>query len=42
MLVEFCKPDMEIIVANKYGEYRVFSLGELLPYSFGPQDLLER
>lgn len=42
VLVEFCKPDMEIIVANKYGEYRVFSLGELLPYSFGPQDLLER
>ncbi len=38
-LVEFCKPDMPVICASKKGEYKVYSLGELLPHSFGPGDL---
>ena len=37
---EFGK-DMEIIVANSVDDYRVFTLEELLPHSFGPEDLTE-
>lgn len=35
---EFGK-DIEIIVANDVDDYKVFTLEELLPYSFGPDDL---
>ena len=38
-LAEFCKPDMPVICAGKRGEYKVYSLGELLPHSFGQGDL---
>lgn len=35
---EFSK-DIKIIVANNTEEYKTFSLEELLPHSFGPDDL---
>lgn len=36
---EFASDDLVVIVAKKQDDYRVHSLGELLPYSFGPEDL---
>lgn len=37
---EFCDPDtFEIIVAKSTKEYKVFTLAELLPESFGPDNL---
>ncbi|MGI6192267.1 MAG: cytidine deaminase [Christensenellales bacterium] len=39
VLVEFCRPDMEVVCANKFGEYKVFTLGELLPNAFSQTDL---
>ena len=39
VMAEFADPSMEIICANKHGEYRVFTLGELLPFSFTKKDL---
>lgn len=40
MMREFCNPEsFEIIVARSIEEYQVFTLGELLPESFGPQNL---
>ena len=38
MIREFGK-DIEIIVANDVDDYQIFTLKELLPYSFGPDDL---
>lgn len=35
---EFSK-DIKIIVANNTDDYKVFELEELLPHSFGPDDL---
>lgn len=32
-------PDMEVIIATESGAYRVTTLEELLPHSFGPEDL---
>ena len=39
MLVEFCDEDMPIICANKEGQYKMFSLGELLPSAFTRDNL---
>lgn len=37
---EFCDPDtFEIIVAKSTTEYKVFTLADLLPESFGPEKL---
>ena len=37
---EFCDPKtFEVIVAKSTTEYKVFTLEELLPESFGPEDL---
>ena len=37
---EFCNPDtFEIIVARNAKDYKVFTLAELLPMSFGPENL---
>ncbi len=36
---EFCSDDFEIILAKSEREYRIFTLKELLPMSFGPDDL---
>lgn len=38
-LSEFCSPDMPVICASKRGDYEVYTLGELLPHSFGTGDL---
>ncbi len=35
---EFAR-DAEVIVANSTDEYKVYSLEDLLPHSFGPEDL---
>lgn len=37
---EFCSPDMPIILSNLKGDIKVMTVTELLPYSFGPNDLL--
>lgn len=39
VLAEFCKPDFEIILPSASGEPRCFTLSELLPESFGPDNL---
>lgn len=36
---EFCSEDFIIIVAKSPEDYRIHTLGELLPYSFGPKNL---
>ena len=37
---EFCNPEtFEIILARNVDEYEVFTLEELLPFSFGPENL---
>ena len=36
---EFSENDTVIILANKDKKYKITSLEELLPYSFGPEDL---
>ena len=37
---EFCNPkEFEIILARSTNDYKVFTLEELLPMSFGPEDL---
>lgn len=37
---EFCNPkEFEIILARNTNDYKVFTLEELLPMSFGPEDL---
>jgi cytidine deaminase len=40
VMVEFCKKEtFKIILATSRENYRIFSLAELLPMSFGPDDL---
>lgn len=39
-LNEFCSKNMPVICANAAGKYVELTLGELLPYSFGPEDLV--
>lgn len=39
VLTEFCEPDMPVICANRNGQFRVVSLGDLLPAPFTPADL---
>ena len=36
---EFCQPSMPIYMYDKKGSYTVKTIGELLPFSFGPNDL---
>ena len=38
-LREFCAPDFRIIVAKNAADYKVFTLDQLLPESFGPENL---
>lgn len=35
-------PDIEVIMANKKGEYRSASISELLPEAFGPESLKKK
>lgn len=39
VMMEFCGPDFEIILAKSEKEYQVVRLGELLPMGFGPDNL---
>lgn len=39
VLVEFCQPDMPVVCANKAGDYKIFTLGELLPAAFTAEDM---
>ena len=36
---EFCEPSFKIYLAKSAGDYKEFTLGELLPESFGPDNL---
>lgn len=36
---EFCDSEFEIVVARSTDDYKVYTLGELLPESFGPDNL---
>ena len=36
---EFCDIEFEIVVARSVTDYKVYTLGELLPESFGPDNL---
>lgn len=38
VLNEFCPPDCQVVLADK-GKVVVYTLGELLPHSFGPDNL---
>lgn len=38
-LIEFCDKDFKVIVSDVHGEYRLFTLDQLLPYAFGPEVL---
>ena len=38
---EFCQDDFEIILAKSPKDYQVYTLIELLPRSFGPDQLME-
>ena len=40
VLREFCKDDMPVVFADKDRNVIKSTLGELLPHSFGPEDLL--
>jgi len=40
VMMEFCDPDrFKIILAKSEEDYKEFTLGELLPMGFGPEDL---
>ena len=39
VLAEFCKPDLEIILPSSSGEPKRYTLAELFPESFGPDNL---
>ena len=39
VLSEFCSPDMPVILVSSTGEYRLISLGELLPLAFTKGDM---
>ena len=36
---EFCKSDFKIIVGKSATDFKVFTLNDLLPYGFGPENL---
>ncbi len=38
VLVEFCSPDMPVILGTPE-DFKVYTLGEILPFSFTPADL---
>lgn len=39
VLAEFCGKDMQVVCADKNGEYTLTTLGELLPSAFTKEDL---
>lgn len=40
VLSEFCKPDLLVYCGNAAHDAELCTLGDLLPHSFGPKDLL--
>jgi len=40
VMAEFCDSDFEVILADSSGNYKVWTLDELLPRRFGPENLL--
>lgn len=38
-LIEFCAGDFLVIAAHSADDYRCFTLGQLLPHHFGPEQL---
>ena len=41
MLSEFSTPDTEVICSNFHGNYTLYTMGQLLPFSFSAQNLNE-
>ncbi len=41
VMVELCKPDMPVLLANMKGDTRMTTIAELLPHAFGPWNLSE-
>lgn len=42
VMMEFCNPkEFQVIIAKSVGEYKQFSLEEILPLGFGPSNLSE-
>lgn len=39
VLSDLCGKDLDVIFANYKGEFKVFKLGDLIPYSFGEEFL---
>ncbi|MFI3325319.1 MAG: cytidine deaminase [Clostridia bacterium] len=39
VMVEFCKDDFKIILATSTDNYKIYTLKELLPMAFGPNNL---
>ncbi len=39
VLAEFCAPTLPVICANKDGDYKIVTLGELLPAAFTKKDM---
>ncbi|KAK2759032.1 hypothetical protein FQN54_003131 [Arachnomyces sp. PD_36] len=36
---EFCRPSMPVYMYDESNNYRMFTIGELIPLAFGPDDL---
>jgi len=41
VMAEFCRPDFQILLVRSRTDWRVMTLGQLLPESFGPGNLKE-
>ncbi|OGO88498.1 MAG: cytidine deaminase [Clostridiales bacterium GWF2_36_10] len=39
VMAEFCSSDFKVIIGKSNGEIKSFTLGEILPFSFGPIDI---
>ena len=39
VMLEFCSPDFNVIVAKNEQDYQTYTLGELIPHAFTPSDL---
>lgn len=39
VMMEFCKPDFQVILVKGKGEYVQLQLRDLMPYGFGPDNL---
>lgn len=39
VMKEFCSDDFEIVIAKSVNEYEVYKLSQILPMSFGPENL---